>query len=86
MFRKISSIIDILFSLIIAFLLSCLIFVLLINCFCAVGYDMSAVYELKLRKLKANNRALAKALADQKLETQQWLVGMVFFLSLIKLS
>nr|XP_045595220.1 uncharacterized protein LOC123756181 [Procambarus clarkii] len=36
------------------------------------GFDMGAVYELKIRKLKTNNRALAKALAEKKEETQQW--------------
>ncbi|XP_076040718.1 uncharacterized protein LOC143025004 [Oratosquilla oratoria] len=34
--------------------------------------DLNIAYEIKLNKLRANNRSLAKALADQKQETKLW--------------
>ncbi|KAK8743738.1 hypothetical protein OTU49_001240 [Cherax quadricarinatus] len=41
------------------------------------GFDMAAVYELKLQKLKTNNQALAKALSEQKKETQHWYAELI---------
>ncbi|XP_042221298.1 titin homolog isoform X1 [Homarus americanus] len=38
----------------------------------SAGFDMASVYELKLRRLRMNNQALAKALADKKIEAQEW--------------
>ncbi|XP_042881583.1 uncharacterized protein LOC122259092 isoform X2 [Penaeus japonicus] len=36
------------------------------------GHDATTLYDMKLAKLRGNNRALAKALASQKIETQHW--------------
>ncbi|XP_069981430.1 uncharacterized protein [Penaeus vannamei] len=38
----------------------------------SLGHDVSSMYDMKLAKLRSNNRALAKALASQKIETQHW--------------
>ncbi|XP_047474973.1 uncharacterized protein LOC125029170 isoform X2 [Penaeus chinensis] len=38
----------------------------------SLGHDVTSVYDMKLAKLRSNNRALAKALASQKIETQHW--------------
>lgn len=36
------------------------------------GNSGRAVFEIKIQKLKRNNQDLAKALSDQKIETNQW--------------
>lgn len=46
------------------------------------GHDVSSMYDMKLAKLRSNNRALAKALASQKIETQHWFV-FIFFTALL---
>ncbi|KAK4315003.1 hypothetical protein Pmani_013744 [Petrolisthes manimaculis] len=42
------------------------------HCRFSPGNDVRAVFEMKIKKLKKNNRELAKALSDQKIETNQW--------------